>query len=960
MTPILVKIFATALVLSQVTTHPEALKTHFDPVRDQDEVAGLLSAGCAHIRKTFDIESINLDDLITTAMDDPKSVTGEVKAFHGIDFGVLQKAYRQFCKNEPMQPPAIDLGEVIGFYNQAVADLPDHTKLKGMKLPGLSEVVDAKGAPYAELFEQNQRRISVPLSDIPDYVQKAFVAAEDKRFFEHKGIDERGLIRAFVGNLTQPGRPQGGSTITQQVIKNLLVGDDVTYERKMREMIVASRVERLLSKAEILELYLNTIYLGRGSFGIEMAARSYFGKSAKALSLTEGAFLAGLTKGPNYFGPDRHPERAQERLAYVLNRMQEDGIITADRKQQASVPPTLIALDKIRPQGGFYFVDQLGREIKTLTGLDTSATATPTIHSTVQPVLQRAVEVALQEGLARYELNTGRAKFQGAEANLSEAIQQMQGEQKSKPGEAIWQRALTSTHLPLYDVHWTPAVVVDLPGGKNHGDAIRVGLSDGRVLPLTGWSAGIRRALKVYDVVYVRVADGKGNTGAHAELRARPEVQGAAVVLDNKTGRILAMTGGFSYSLSQLNRASQTERQPGSVFKPFTYLAALQEGLQPNTLVLDMPVTLPPVGGESTRESDYWSPKNYEGGTTGVTTLRRALENSRNLVTARLLDGGIENDPEQSLDRVCHIAVEAHVYSDCVRYYPFVLGAQPARLIDLAAFYAAIANEGARPAPYTVESIEQNGRVVYQHPATPLTWIGSVDRVSFYQVKSMLQGVVERGTAYPIHQLAPYVAGKTGTTENENDTWFIGFTNDVTVAVWVGYDNANNKRRTLGAGQTGAKVAIPIFTPIIQAVWDNYAPKTVLSPPSPDAERQIAALPIDLNSGDRLAGGPAFTEYFRLDTAGRIEDTQYRLVPREEAYAYRDRETGEDGEVSGGWYSDNDDRPFGPFPWPSQSRAEPPRFRGLFGEPRWWDDDPRDRQPQRRDPDYFWGNQRSY
>ena len=251
-------------------------------------------------------------------------MTSENKAFRGINFADLQTAYRQFCKNEKVPVPAVDLGEVIDHYNKAVADLPDHNKLKGLKLPGASVVLDRKGERFAEVFEENQRRQWVPLGDIPQHVQKAFLAAEDKRFYRHRGIDERGLIRAFIGNLAQSGRPQGGSTITQQIVKNLLVGEDLTYDRKIREMIVASRVEHTLSKAEILELYLNSVYLGRGSWGIELAARSYFGKQAKNLTLEEGALLAALTKGPNYFNPDRHPGRAQERLAYVFSRMQED------------------------------------------------------------------------------------------------------------------------------------------------------------------------------------------------------------------------------------------------------------------------------------------------------------------------------------------------------------------------------------------------------------------------------------------------------------------------------------------------------------------------------------------------------------------------------------------------------------------------------------------------------------
>ena len=315
MESLLAKIFATALALSQVTTTPDAVKTQFDRTRDQEEVARLLGAGCTHMRKAFDIEDINLDELIATAMDDPQAMTSENKAFRGINFADLQTAYRQFCKNEKVPVPAVDLGEVIDHYNKAVADLPDHNKLKGLKLPGASVVLDRKGERFAEVFEENQRRQWVPLSDIPEHVQKAFLAAEDKRFYRHRGIDERGLIRAFIGNLAQSGRPQGGSTITQQIVKNLLVGEDLTYDRKIREMIVASRVEHTLSKAEILELYLNSVYLGRGSWGIELAARSYFGKQAKNLTLEEGALLAGLTKGPNYFNPDRHPGRAQERLA---------------------------------------------------------------------------------------------------------------------------------------------------------------------------------------------------------------------------------------------------------------------------------------------------------------------------------------------------------------------------------------------------------------------------------------------------------------------------------------------------------------------------------------------------------------------------------------------------------------------------------------------------------------------
>src|SRR5215475_10164045 len=893
METILVKIFATALAFSQVASTPDAVKTRFDRVRDQEQVAQLLHAGCTHVRKAFDIEDINLEDLIATALDDPQAV-GDNKVFRGINFADLQMAYREFCKNEKVVVLTIDLGEVIDFYNKAAADLPDHTKLKGMKLPGTSVVLDRKGDRFAEVFEENQRRVWVVLADLPEHVQKAFIAAEDKRFYQHRGIDERGLIRAFISNLASSRRPQGGSTITQQIVKNFLVGDDLTYERKIREMIVASRVEQTLSKADILELYLNSVYLGRGSWGIELAARSYFGKSAKELTLEESALLAGMTKGPNYFSPDRHPGRAQERLAYVLSRLREDGVLAAEPPGRELPPlPALVSYERPRRDIGFHFVDQVAREAKSIAGIEAITANSYTVRTTISPPLQRAVEEALQEGLSRYERSTGRVQFRGAEANLSQSILRIEADKRSDDKRPAWQRALATARLPLYDVHWTPAIVLEKPTGKK-GETWRVGLADGRILPLSLENATAQRKLTLYDVVLTRVTDGTAKTATRADLRVRPVVQGAVVVLENKTGRVLAMTGGFSYPLSQLNRATQAVRQPGSAIKPLSYLAALGKGLQPNTLISDNPITLPPIGGGRGRDRDYWTPKNYDGGSRGILTLRSALENSRNLATVHLLNGGIESKPEASLKRLCDLAVEAQIYRECLRYYPFVLGAQPLRPIDLAAFYASIANEGLRPAPHVVESIERNGVVVYRHDPRSSVTIKSVDRAAFYQLKTMLQGVLARGTARAIAGLSPYVAGKTGTSDEENDAWFVGFTNDVTVAVWIGYDNADGKRRTLGGGSTGGHVAVPIFEPVIQAVWAYAAPKAALAPPSPEAKRQLACQSIDLESGEAQSGrAKPFSECFRVDRRGKIIDTQYHLMSHEEAsHAEHDREDG--------------------------------------------------------------------
>jgi membrane carboxypeptidase/penicillin-binding protein len=897
---LLVKILATALAFSQVTITPHAVKTEFSRGQDQQQVAEFLQASCAHMIHAFEIENINLDDLIDTAMEDPQAFGGETKEFRGINFADLHVAYQQFCKHETVDGAVADLGEVIDYYNKAASALPDHNKLKGLKLPGESIVLDIKGERFAEMFEENQRRVWIPLAEVPEHVRNAFIAAEDRRFYQHKGVDERGLIRAFVSNLAQSGPPQGGSTITQQLVKNLLVGDDRTYERKIREMIVAARVESALTKDEILELYLNSVYLGRGSWGIELAARSYFGKSARELTLEEGALLAGLIKGPNYFSPDRQPARAQERFGYVLTRMQEDGMAGAsenNEQRRSGLPllPAMIPYQQPRRDIGFHFIDEVAREAKSIAAINAITAGSYTIRSTINPRLQRAVEESLQEGLFRYERGAGRLEFQGAEANLDQAIERIEAEKKSDDERPSWRQALVAARLPLYDVHWKPAVVVEKPSGKR-GQVWRVGLMDGRILPLSLESAAEQRKLKIHDVVLVHLSEGDGKTSAGAELRMRPVVQGAAVVLENKTGRILAMTGAFAYPLSQLNRATQAARQPGSAIKPLTYLAALGKGLQPNTLISDGAITFRPIGLRNAREQDYWSPKNYDGRGGGALTLRQALENSRNRATAHLLEGGIESKPEASLNRICDLAVEAQIYRECLRFYPVVLGAQPVRPVDLAAFYATIANEGLRPSPYVVESIERDGQNVFQREPK-LVAINSVDRAAFYQLKSLLQGVLARGTARSIATLSPYVAGKTGTTDDENDAWFVGFTNDVTVAVWLGYDNADGQRRTLGTGSTGGAVAVPVFEPIIQAAWAHGAPKDALAPPSREARQQLSCKSTDVEfEGRRRRGGQPISECFRLDEHGRVVDTRYRLVSRE-SYAEDRVKTYEPGSV---------------------------------------------------------------
>jgi membrane carboxypeptidase/penicillin-binding protein len=1002
MNTILIKLFATALTLSQVTTRPDSVRTQFDPATDGPEVVRILRGGCAHMRKSFDIEDINLDDLIATAMEDPTSVAGASAPtlLHGLDINELNTSYKQFCKGEDPANSPFDAKAVIEFYDNATKDLPAAETLRDKALPGMSRILDSAGKPFAETFEPNARRLVVPITAVPPLVQKAFIAAEDKRFESHHGIDERGVIRAFIANLASPGRPAGGSTITQQVVKNLSVGDDVTYERKIREMIVASRLEKLLPKPQILGLYLNGIYLGRGAYGIEMAAQSYFGKSVEQLNLQEAALLAGMPKGPNFYSPDKYPERARERRSYVLARLKEEGAITDAEMAAANTSDFgLKPVETARRDSGFYLVDHVAREARTVAGLDSLTSASFTVRATVNAPLQRAVEAALQDGLSTYERGTGRQTFNGPELNLADSVRRIEAAapapaasvapaapppakpEAGKParkaakvakpappalvaGKPAWQRALESARPVLYDVRWPLAVVLD--GGRG---AARVGLEDGRIATL---DPGIARGkLQQYDVVRVKLTEGRG--APRAQLRVKPTVQGAALVLENKTGRILAMTGGFSYPMSQLNRVTQSVRQPGSTLKPLTYLAALNAGLQPNTLVLDSPVTLPPIGGAG----DSWSPKNYEGGGAGPTTLRRGLEFSKNLVTARLLQGGIAPKAPASLNRVCDIALEAQIYAECEPYYPFVLGAQPVRMLDLAGFYAAVANEGVRPTPYALESVEKDGKTVFTHPNREPVRIGSADRVAFYQLKTMLQGVTQHGTAAALSKVSSSVAGKTGTSENENDAWFAGFSNEITVVVWVGYDNADGNRRTLGRGQTGGHVSVPIAGAIFQAAWANGVPRTPLRGPSPEARPLIADIAIDPRSGTPGAGG--FIEHFRL-SQGEMADTRYKLVPRETLYAMRpDAEDGDlagadDGASAAGDFFGNmtGERPRSDFLDPFGERRDPRPNRRVdtygYGStdpyPSWpgqagrspFGEDAAPRRPRRRDPDYLFGD----
>lgn len=896
MNALIVKILAVGLTLSQLFTKPpEQFKPQFDPVTEQAQVQQLLGDGCRFMIKEFTAEDMDFDFLfsmmignaedakanaakdkadanaIAAAAGTPATESFSEKLMKQVDLPGLHAAYKQFCKGETVENSPIKLEEVIKYYNASIGTLPDHSKLKGMRLPESSILLDQNDVKFTEVYSDDNRRRWVSIKELPDYVKNAFVAAEDKRFYQHNGLDIRGIVRAFSSNFSGKGRPQGGSTITQQVVKNLLVGDDLTFERKMREMVLATRVEKLLSKEEILELYLNYVFLGRASWGIEMAAQSYYGKSAKNLTRAEAAFLAGLTRGPNYYHPERHPDRALERRSYVLERMKDDKYITeAEAEAANAVNVELIAYEPPRTKGGFYFIDEINRQVKKTLGIPSLTSGFYTVYSTLNSEMQKATDRALQEGLRSYESQSGRMTFKGPEGSIAGDIEKY---------KKTWQEILPKVRPKLFDVQWPLAVVTQTAGRAQVNRAngkvsyvsqgIKVGLVDGSTMPLTGNSAALN-SLKLYDLVFVDPGTGKN---ARAELRMPPAVQGAVVVLENKTGRVLAMSGGFSYAQSQLNRVTQTARQTGSTLKPFIYLSAFSLGYQPNTLIPDQPVTFPPIN----KGGHPWTPKNYDGNSNGLVTIRQAIEKSLNMPTARMMAAmGSPGNPAEGLDYVQGVTRELGIYKKTERVYPFVLGAQPARLIDMAVAYATVANDGLKPTPQFFDKIVKDGVTVKDRERFGLKPLPSVDRVSFYQLRRILEGTLVRGTATRLKRWAGSIGGKTGTSNDENDAWFVGFSNDITVAVWVGYDS-RRVRASLGGKFTGGRVALPIAEQVFESSFKILKQRTMLPGAPDDIRQQVYEAFVD---GIRALGS---VNVFRRDKVTRlIRQTENSVATEQE------------------------------------------------------------------------------
>ena len=715
------------------------------------------------------------------------------------------------------------LGGAVAYhsYETMSAELPTVDGLRQYQPPVMSRIYSGDERLIAELAKE--RRIFVPFTAIPDVVKQAFVSAEDQNFWTHKGVDPGAVVRAAFTDLMQMGRnrrPIGASTITQQVARNMLLGtNERTLSRKIKEAMLAIKVEQTLSKERILELYLNEIYFGLQSYGVAAAAQAYFNKSLDEITLPEAAFLASLPKAPNNYNPFRFPEAARARRDWVLDRMVDDKAITVDQAAVAKTGPVVTGQFH-RPDvvaGSDWFGEEVRRQMVDRFGAEATTEGGLVVHTTLDPALQATADQVLRRGLMAYDRSHG--GWRGPVARLDPSAALRTG----------WPRSLATLPRPpgmLPD--WQLAVALEVSGSDaklGWIDAAGAQHVTPMLLAETGWArpnrngalgGSPRRMSDVVQVGDVVMAEPSGTPATKIVLRQVPQIQGALVSLDPATGRVLAMSGGWSFEASQFNRATQALRQPGSSFKPMVYLAAMQQNISPSQKALDGPFELD-QGAQG-----VWRPGNYEKGFAGPISLHQALEKSLNLVTVRLAQ-------KVGMDAVAANAIAFHVVDQMSHYLPNALGAVDTTVMRQAGAYASLEQGGKEVVPTLIDSVQdRDGHVMWRAqgtlcpscntlsrpPALEDTRRQLADPQSVYQTVAMMQGVVAHGTGFEagkgLGRLA--IAGKTGTTQDFNDAWFVGFTPDLVTAIWVGYDTPSS----LGKDETGGAIAAPIWHDFMQ------------------------------------------------------------------------------------------------------------------------------------------------
>jgi len=676
-------------------------------------------------------------------------------------------------------------------------DLPNYKFLLNYEPPVSSRIHAGDGQLIAEFAIQ--KRLFVPFEAIPKNVINSFLSAEDKNFFKHPGIDAKGVMRAIINNFKnylKSNRLEGASTITQQVAKNFLLSNEITFKRKFKEAILAFRIERALSKERIMELYLNQIYLGQGAYGIAAASLEYFDKPINKLEYEEAALLAALPKAPSRYNPFKFNKIAKKRRNIVLKNLYKNQYISIDQynellKKDINLKPRKVKLIEETN----YYSEEIRRILNDQYGYDKLYKGGLSIRTPLDPTYQIQAAKALREGLELYDHRHG---WRGVLANRKDDLN--------------WFSSVSNLRLEE-SLNWKIAKVIKM--GEFFVDIETEDKEIGKInFETINWTKkSFKKLFKLGDIIYVKKI--KKNKW---ELKQLPKANGAIIVMDPFTGRVLSLVGGFSYNLSEFNRATQAFRQPGSAFKPFVYALALENGYSPSTLILDAPMVM-----EQGIDLKLWKPENYGKKFYGPSTLRTGLEKSRNLMTIRIA-------LEVGLDKIIAMTKKLSIYNNPEELFSISLGTAETTLLKLTSAYSTFVNGGKKIIPIMIDRIQdRRGRTIYnadkrkcikceqisylsdQVPKIEDNFEQIISPETAYQMISMLEGVVQRGTGRKLKHLNLNLAGKTGTTNNNTDTWFIGFTSKLVVGIYVGFDEP----ASLGRYETGGKTAMPIFKKFI-------------------------------------------------------------------------------------------------------------------------------------------------
>ena len=744
----------------------------------------------------------------------------------------------------------------IGVYFYFAKDLPKITSLNDYQPPIITTVYSDDNRKIAEFYEQ--QRIIIELSQMPEHLIQAFVAAEDARFYEHQGIDFYSIFRAFIKNMKAGEIVQGGSTITQQVTKSFLLTPERSYRRKIKEAILAYRIDRRFTKDQILYLYLNQIYLGNGAYGVEAAARNYYGKPAIEMSLAESAMLAGLPQAPSRYSPFSHPDRAKKRQVYVLRRMADEGYIT-----EAAADEALNTVLDIRPRRNWFretvpeYTEYVRRELVDLFGQEKVYNEGLEVYTAVNIEMQKMARAAIEKGLFELDKRQGyRGPLKHLAASEIEAFSRT-------IDEALQEN-------PLAEGMMVQGVVIQV---NDRADLITVKIGSQRGLiaikdmrwarkpdpSVDYFETTVRHpseVLKVGDVVLVRVLGKENNKPSwNLALEQIPKAESALLSMEAETGEVKVMVGGRDFSSSQFNRAVQSRRQPGSAFKPIIYAAALDKGYTPATVIVDAPIVF-----EDTENDFTWKPDNYDNTFHGFTLFREGLIKSRNVITVKILqDIGID----YTIEYARNMGITAHLDRDL----SLSLGSSGLSLLELVNAYAVFANQGKLIEPCFIRKVtDRDGNVLLEYESAPEQVI---EESTAYIITHLLSEVIQYGTGWRIKALKRPVAGKTGTTNNLNDAWFVGYTPAYITGVWVGFD----QEASLGKKETGSRAASPIWLDFMQQILEGQPVRVFKVPDSVvfakiDTDTGLLPIPASKNTiFECFKEGTAPTEYTKRPDA---------------------------------------------------------------------------------------------